>query len=272
LADIPHPASTLETGAGLQTMRSAARLLRKSLFWAWLDTICQYRRSRIGPFWETINVLVTIGGLVLVYSAIFGGNILAHVGYIGSGIIVWSAINAMITEGCQVFVQNRTLITTTNIDVEVYVGRTVLRIFITFAHHLIIYFFGVVLRIVPLGWASLLSLLGITLVFTNGFWAVTVLAFVCARFRDMQLVVRNLLQLAFFVTPVFWDYQQVATDRRFIFDFNILFHFLQIVREPLLGHIPDTKSYLVVAAVTGVGSTFAFLLRRRMRPELAFFV
>jgi ABC-type polysaccharide/polyol phosphate export permease len=88
----------------------------------------------------------------------------------------------------------------------------------------------------------------------------------------VQLIVRNLLQLAFFVTPVFWDYQQVATDRRFIFDFNILFHFLQIVREPLLGHIPDTKSYLVVAAVTGMGSTFAFLLRRRMRPELAFFV
>ena len=253
-------------------MRSAARLLRKSLVWAWLDTICQYRRSRIGPFWETINVLVTIGGLTLVYSAIFGGNIIAHVGYIGVGIIVWYAINTMIIEGCQAFLRNRTLITTTNIAVEVYVGRTVLRIFITFAHHLIIYFFGVGLQIVPLGWTALLSLLGIALLVANGFWVVTALAFICARFRDVQLIVRNLLQLAFFVTPVFWDYHIVPPDRQFIFDFNILFHFLQIIREPLLGHFPSAQSYLIVVSVTGVGSALAILLRRRMQPELAFFV
>jgi ABC-type polysaccharide/polyol phosphate export permease len=267
-----HCLSAHETSTGLQSVRAVGRLLRKSWFWAWLDTICQYRRSRIGPFWETVNVLVTIGGLTLVYSAIFGGNIIAHIGYIGAGIIIWSAINAIITDGCQTFLRYRTLITTTNIDVEVYVARTVLRIFITFAHHLIIYILGIVFRIVPLSWTSLLSLLGIALLFANGFWAVTVLAFICARFRDVQLIVRNLLQLAFFVTPVFWDYHQVATDHRFIFDFNILFHFLQIIREPLLGNVPSAQSYLVVIAVTGVGSALAFLLQRRMQPKLAFFV
>jgi ABC-type polysaccharide/polyol phosphate export permease len=272
VSDILHPASTLKTSAGWRGLWSAGRLVRKSFLWAWLDTKCQYRRSRIGPFWETINVLVTIAGLTLVYSAIFDGDFIAHVGYIGVGIIVWSAINAIITEGCQTFVRNRALITTTNIDVEVYVGRTVFRIFITFAHHLIIYFLGVVLRIVPLSWISFLSLLGIALVFINGFWVVTVLAFICARFRDMQLIVRNLLQLAFFVTPVFWDYHRVAADRRFIFDFNVLFHFLQIVRDPLLGQIPELRSYLVVAAVTVMGSALALLLQRQMRAELAFFV
>ena len=272
MSDILHPASTLKTSAGWESLWSAGRLVRKSFLWAWLDTKCQYRRSRIGPFWETINVLVTIAGLTLVYSAIFGGNLIAHVGYIGVGVVVWSAINAIITEGCQAFVRNSALVTTTNIDAEVYIGRTVSRIFITFAHHFIIYFLGIVFRIVPLTWISLLSLLGIALVFINAFWVVTVLAFICARFRDVQLIVRNLLQLAFFVTPVFWDYHRVAADHRFIFDLNILFHFLQIVREPLLGHIPEIRSYLVVAVVTGMGSALALLLQRRMRAELAFFV
>jgi len=253
-------------------MRSFVRLLHKSFSWAWLDTICQYRRSRIGPFWETVNVLVTIGGLTLVSAALFGGNIVAHIGYIGAGIIIWSAINALITEACQTFLRYRMLITTTTIDVDVYVGRTVARIFITFAHHLVIYILGVVFRIVPLNWTSLLALIGIALVFVNGFWVVSVLAFVCARFRDVQLIVRNLLQLAFFVTPVFWDYHQVAANHRYIFDFNILFHFLQIVREPLLGNLPNSDSYLVVIAVTAVGAALALLVRRRLQPELAFFV
>jgi homopolymeric O-antigen transport system permease protein len=272
LSDIFHPVAAVQSSAGSQTLRSFGRLLHKSFFWAWLDTVCQYRRSRIGPFWETVNVLVTIGGLTLVYSALFGGNIVAHIGYIGAGIIIWSAINALITEGCQTFLRYRMLITTTTIDIEVYVARTVLRIFITFAHHLVIYILGVAFRLVPLSWTSLLSLLGIALVFANGFWVVTILAFVCARFRDVQLIVRNLLQLAFFVTPVFWDYHQVAATHRYIFDFNILFHFLQIVREPLLGNVPSSDSYLVVMAVTAVGAALAFVLRRRLQPELAFFV
>src|SRR5689334_15729814 len=247
-------------------MRSFVRLLHKSFSWAWLDTICQYRRSRIGPFWETVNVLVTIGGLTLVSAALFGGNIVAHIGYIGAGIIIWSAINALITEACQTFLRYRMLITTTTIDVEVYVARTVARIFITFAHHLVIYILGVAFRIVPLSWSSLLTLFGIALVFANGFWVVSVLAFVCARFRDVQLIVRNLLQLAFFVTPVFWNYHQVAASHRYIFDFNILFHFLQIVREPLLGNIPSSDSYLVVIAVTVMGSALALVVRRRLQP------
>jgi ABC-type polysaccharide/polyol phosphate export permease len=272
LSDTFHPISAAKTDAGWQIVRSVARLMGKSFFWAWLDTICQYRRSRIGPFWETVNVLVTIGGLTLVYSALFGGNITAQIGYIGAGIIIWSAINALITEGCQTFLRYRTLITTTNIDVEVYVARTVLRIFITFAHHLVIYIFGIAFGLIPLSWISLLSLVGIALVFANGFWVVAVLAFVCARFRDVQLIVRNLLQLAFFVTPVFWDYHQVAANHRYIFEFNILFHFLQIVREPLLGNVPSGDSCLVVIAVTAVGAILAFLVRRRMQPELAFFV
>jgi ABC-type polysaccharide/polyol phosphate export permease len=253
-------------------MRSIGRFLRKSYFWAWLDTICQYRRSRIGPFWETINVAVMIGGLTLVSSAVFGGSVTGHMGYIGAGIIAWSAISAIITEGPNSFIRYASLITSTNIDIEVYVGRTVFKILITFAHHLIIYAIGVIFLIVPLGWTSLLAIPGIALVFANGLWVVTVLAFICARFRDVELIVRNLLQLAFFFTPVFWDYQQVAPDRRFIVDFNVLFHFVEIIRAPLLGHVPSAQNYLVVVGITVLGSVLALLVRRRMQRELAFFV
>ena len=213
-----------------------------------------------------------IGGLTLVSAAVFGGNVLGHMGYIGAGIMAWSAISAIITEGTNTFIRYGSLITTTNIDVGVYVGRTVFKILITFAHHLIIYAIGVIFLIVPLGWTSLLAIPGIVLLFANGFWVVSALAFICARFRDVELIVRNLLQLAFFVTPVFWDYQQVAGDRRFIVDYNILFHFLEIIRAPLLGHVPPVRSYLVVVAVTVAGSALAFFVQRRMQRDLAFFV
>ena len=247
-------------------------ILRKSFFWAWLDVVCQYRRSRIGPFWETINVVVMILGLTLVSSTIFGGNVYEHLGYIGLGTITWSAISSLINEGANTFVRNRALITGTNIDIFVYVGRTVFKILITFAHHFIIYAIGLAFLIVPLGWTSLLAIPGLLLLFANGFWVATVLGFICARFRDVELIIRNLLQLAFFFTPVFWNYHQVPAGRHFIIDYNIAFYFLEIVRSPLLGNVPPLKFYVVTICVSVVGTALAALVVRSMRSRLAFFV
>ena len=193
-------------------------------------------------------------------------------GYIGLGIITWSAINSLITEGTSAFVRNAGFITSSNIDIDLYVGRTVFKIAITFGHHLILYVIGVVFMIVPLDWASLLAIPGIIFLFANGFWVVIVLAFICARFRDVELIVRNLLQLAFFVTPVFWNYQHIAGNRRFIVDYNIIFYFIEIIRAPLLGRIPPLHDYLVAGGVTIVGFALAFIVYHRMRRQLAFFV
>jgi ABC-type polysaccharide/polyol phosphate export permease len=254
------------------------RLLRRSLVnlhtsftWAWLDMVCQYRRSRIGPLWDTINVAVMIVGLAVVSSGLFGSEMRSLVGYIGLGIIIWSVISAIVLEGCGALVRNANLILNTNISVDLYIGRAVFKTFITFGHHLILYLIGVAFGLVPLAWAGLLAIPGIVLVFANGLWVVTVLALLCARFRDIELVVRNLLQLAFLVTPVFWNHQQIAANRRFIVDYNVLFHFIQIVRLPLLGEIPPAQSYLIVMGVTLLGYVAATLVYRGMRRQLAFF-
>jgi ABC-type polysaccharide/polyol phosphate export permease len=126
--------------------------------------------------------------------------------------------------------------------------------------------------LVHLGPAALLAVPGILLLFINGYWVVTLLALLCARFRDLELIIRNLLQLAFFVTPVFWDFRQVATDRAFIVDYNVLFYFLEIIRAPLLGEVPPLGYYWVVLVVTALGYFVAYLAYRRMRRQLAFFV
>ena len=244
--------------------------LRTSFYWAWLDMKCQYRRSKVGPLWETINVAVMVVGLAVVSSGLFGGDIGNLVGYIGLGIIVWSVISTLVLDGCSTFVRNANQILTSNVSVDLYVGRTVFKAFITFAHHLILYLIGVILGLVPLTWVGVLAIPGILLLFLNGIWVVATLAFLCARYRDIELVVRNLLQLAFLVTPVFWNYQQIAAHRRFIVDYNILFYFIQVIRMPLLGEIPSVQMYLVVLGATLLGFLTAAATYYGMRRQLAF--
>lgn len=253
-------------------VRNTLTNLWKSLNWAWLDTVCQYRRSRIGPLWETINVLVMLIGLTLISSSIFGTSMVDIVGYIGLGIIIWTAIASLVIEGSGAFVRNAGYVMNSTLGVDLYVGRAIFKTLITFGHHVILYFVGVAFALVPLTWTSLLAIPGIILLFVNGFWIVMVLSFICSRFRDIEPFVRNLMQLAFFVTPIFWNYRQIASNRQFIVDYNILFYFIEIVRNPLLGEVPPFNHYLTVLVVTVLGFGLAYVVHRKMRPQLAFFV
>jgi ABC-type polysaccharide/polyol phosphate export permease len=265
-AAMPHTGAAL--WLGLRTLRN----LRKGLVWAWLDTVCQYRRSKIGPLWETVNVLVMTLGIAVVSSAVIGGTITGLIGYIGLGIIVWTAITSLISEGTTVFVRNRDHILSSNLSIDFYVARLSFRIFITFCHHFLLYVIGVAIGLIALHWTALLAIPGVVLLFVNGFWTITLLSLVCARFRDVELIVRNLLQLAFFVTPVFWDYRHILAERKYIVDYNILFYFLELVRAPLLGEVPPAHTYIVVLSVTVIGYLMAYVVYRRMRRDLAFYV
>jgi ABC-type polysaccharide/polyol phosphate export permease len=265
-AAMPHSGAAL--WLGLRTLRN----LRKGLVWAWLDTVCQYRRSKVGPLWETVNVLVMTLGIAVVSSAVIGGTVTGLIGYIGLGIIVWTAITSLIGEGTTVFVRNRDHILSSNLSIDFYVARLSFRIFITFCHHLLLYVIGVAAGLIALHWTALLAIPGVVLLFVNGFWTITLLSLVCARFRDVELIVRNLLQLAFFVTPIFWDYRHILSERKYIVDYNVLFYFLELVRAPLLGEVPSVQTYIVVLSVTVIGYLMAFLVYRRMRRDLAFYV
>jgi len=264
----PMPRTSGALWLGLRTLRN----LRKGLTWAWLDTVCQYRRSRIGPLWETVNVLVMTLGITVVSAAVIGGTVTELIGYVGLGIVVWTAITSFAAEGGSTFVRNREYILATNLSIDYYVGRAIFRTFITFCHHFVLYFVAVAVGLVALTPVALLAVPGVLLLFVNGYWMVTLLALLCARFRDLELIVRNLLQLAFFVTPVFWDYRNIAKERMFIVDYNVLFYFLEIVRAPLLGEAPPASHYAVVLVTTPIGFLLAYLVYRRMRRRLAFFV
>ena len=248
------------------------RNIRRSFTWAWLDTVCRYRRSKIGPIWETINVLFLVAGMTVVSSVVIGGRPAENLPYIGLGMIIWTALSALVNEGTGAFLYNASYITGSTMPVDLYIGRTVCKSFITFCHHIVLYVLALVFLPIYFGWISLASLIGLALLFVNGFWIVGVLAFLSARFRDLEMIVRNLMQVVFFVTPIFWSSAVLTGPRRSIVDWNPFFYFLELVRRPLLGEMPPLYFYGVALGMTALGYAILFLVYRRLRPYLALFV
>jgi ABC-type polysaccharide/polyol phosphate export permease len=256
----------------LSSARAILVDLVSSFNWAWMDIKCRYRRSVIGPFWETINVLVNIIGMAYVASTVFHTNTMSNLPYVGLGIIVWGALLGVVNEGTMCFVFHKDLIKNATIGIHLYAGRTIFRIFIISGHHLILYLIGLILLPIPLTFTSLLALPGILLLLINSFWVMPALGLICARFRDLEMIIRNIMQLTFFITPVFWDYHSVPADRAFIVTYNPFFYFLQIIRSPLLGDLPPLLDYEVVLSITLSGFALLYFLYRNMRPNLAFYV
>jgi ABC-type polysaccharide/polyol phosphate export permease len=102
----------------------------------------------------------------------------------------------------------------------------------------------------------------------TGVWVALLVGAVCVRYRDVQQFLVSVIQICMFVTPVFWPEDLLQGTRRFLFvELNPLYHFINVVRAPLLGQVPALSSYVVVIFITAIGwaATYAFLSRFRKR-------
>ncbi len=91
------------------------------------------------------------------------------------------------------------------------------------------------------------------------------------RFRDIPQVIASLIQVVFFLTPVFWSTATMPNRPAFV-TFNPLYHLLTIVRDPLLGEVPPADSWYVSIALALAGLLLAGRLYRRAQPRIAYWV
>jgi ABC-type polysaccharide/polyol phosphate export permease len=61
------------------------------------------------------------------------------------------------------------------------------------------------------------------------------------------------------------------SSRQFIVEHNLLFYLIEIIRSPLLDEVPPLSHYDGHGR-DRVGFGFAYLVHRKMRRQLAFFV
>ena len=93
----------------------------------------------------------------------------------------------------------------------------------------------------------------------------------CARFRDIPPIVGALMQIVFYVTPVIWQPEQLAGKARFLL-YNPFYALLEIVRAPLLGHVPSAGVWGVAVGTSAVFCALAVWVFVRVRARLVFWI
>ena len=161
--------------------------------------------------------------------------------------LCWVLFSTMCNEGCGGIVGNEALIKQLRISYTLLACATVWRNVIVFLHNLSVYVLICIYAGIPVTWATLLTVPGLFLLCLNGLWIAILLGTVCARYRDVQQLISNLLQISLFLTPIFWAADQLTGHASILAALNPLYHLISVVREPLMGKAPDAVHWIVVA-------------------------
>ena len=233
---------------------------------SWQDIRQRYRGSVLGPFWLTISMAIMIATLGVLYSTLMKMDIHTYLPFLCLGLLFWTTTSTLITDGCVVFVNSDTIILQSRMPLTVHVMRSLSRNFIIFAHNCLVGLAVIVIFQVHQSLYSLVSLVGIALIYLNGFWVTLLFGMLCARFRDVGQIVSSFTQILFFLTPILWHPTALGM-RHWIADFNPAYALIEIARAPLLG-VPISQNVWVIALTTtviGWALAFSFFARYRAR-------
>lgn len=231
----------------------------------------RYRRSVLGPFWITLSTGVMIGALGLLYSQIFKVDLAEYMPFLAAGLFVWGIISTIVLEGCQAFISSEHLIKQLSAPLSIYVYRVLWSNLLTALHNIWIFvLIGLWFRL-DLGWPTLLAVPALALILVNGLWIGLLLGLLSARFRDIPMIVASVVQVMFFMTPVIWR-ADMLPGRTLLLDANPFYHFLQILRDPMLGQLPSLENWVVALLITLVGWALALTFYTAYRWRLAYWV
>jgi ABC-2 type transport system permease protein len=239
----------------------------------WQDIKQRYRRSVLGPLWISISMGVIATAMGILYGALFGEPIQTFLPYVATGLLIWNFVSGCILEGSEVFIANEGLIRFLPAPISLHVYRLLWRQTLFFLHNLVIWLLLVVIFPQPLSASVLLAVPAFVLLIVNGLWLATLSGIIATRFRDIPPIIASLTQLLFFMTPIVWSYERLKSNPLAAYvELNPVMHFVEIVRQPLLGQPIVWRHWAVVGAITVVGCGVALLCLRNYRSRVAYWV
>ncbi|WP_370746234.1 ABC transporter permease [Parasutterella sp.] len=258
---------------GVADILDALKDLSLSLYLARSDIRQRYRRSTLGPFWITISTGVMIGCIGGIFGGLFKSPMFEFLPFLASGLIIWNFIASTIMEATTTFVGAEPIIKQLPLPLFLHCLRMVARNFYIFLHNLLIFPLVLIFVQRPLDLSSLLFLPGLTILIINLLWISLLIGIVCARFRDLAQIVASLLQIFFYVTPIIWMPNLLpARTSVMILDPNPAYHLLEIVRAPLLGHIPSLTNWIVSITIAFVGWAISIFVFNKFRGRIAYWL
>ena len=248
--------------------------IKKHSLWSYLafqEIKQRYRRSTLGPFWITISMSIMIFAMGPLYSQILEMNLEYYFLYFSTGYIVWSLIFNTINELTESFLSSEKLIKQIQLPLSIYIFKIVYKNFIVFLHNLVVVFL-IYLMYPPQSQEMLWMIpLGLILLFVNFCWIGIFVSFFCTRYRDLNQLLTNLMQISFFLTPILWNISKLGQYQK-LENFNFFYHLINVIRGPIISDSTSIFSFYILALVGFIGLISAFVFFAKYRARISYWI
>ncbi|WP_075995606.1 ABC transporter permease [Salaquimonas pukyongi] len=235
------------------------------MYYSLLTFLIRYRRTALGPLWLLVGPALFVIALGALFAEVGAVDISVFLPHLAIGLVTWTLINGYITGAATVFQRNRAQLLQGGMAQEDIVRTEVILGLLAFAHQILVVagvflYFGMF----PPPYA-LLSLVGIGLLIANGIWTIKVFGTIGARYRDLAEIFGAVMGIFFLATPIIWmPGDGMGRSVMGVFQtYNPFYHFLELVRAPLLGNTISLLSWIVVITITILGHMLAWYFDKR---------
>lgn len=222
------------------------------------DIAMRYRRSVIGPFWISIAMAVMVFSIGLLFSEVQNQPFKEFLTYFGCSIVAWTFLTSMVNESTGLIQESEGQLRNVALPIPMLAAKMVYRNLVIFLHNALVIGIMLVLFGTPFTAYAGLALFAL-LVYVPLGWSIGIaLGPICARFRDLAQVIASIMQVMFFMTPIFWM-PGSNMDRHIVLDANPFYHLIEIFRRPLLGGELPLANWIVSFLVLGSMSLLALV-------------
>ena len=212
------------------------------------DMKLRYKRSVLGIVWSLLNPLLQLLILYFVFGVLLSLKIPHYASFLFTGVLVWNWFSSSLLFATGAIVDNRELIKRPGFPIAILPTVTV-------TSHLIHFLIAIpallICVVLDVGQVTT-ALVALPLVIALQFILTLSLAYLVATFhvafRDTQYLLSVLLQLLFFLTPIFYALSFIPEKYRPLLTLNPMVHLLNAYRVILInGEWPDSLSLVVLA-------------------------
>jgi ABC-2 type transport system permease protein len=245
--------------------RTQAIMARRSVLWTLIirDLRVRYSRSVLGYVWTILDPLLMSLIYFLVFVYIFKRDDLGHEPYflfLIVGLLSWQWFSGSLTDTSRSLIQEAKLVRSTNLPREMWVLRVVLSKGIEYLLSLPVLLFFLAFYLVKgdahINWWVVLFPVGILIEAVALVGIGLILAPVTALVTDTQRVIRIVIRMLFYATPVIYASRLVPAPYDKITWLNPMTGILEIMRAGLFSH----EKHPIVWEAVGVSAAMSVIL------------
>jgi len=231
------------------------------------DLRLRYAGAWLGYVWTILDPLMMALVYAFVFQVLIGVRKIAespYILYLLIGMLGWTWFASAVTEGCRSLTAEAKIVRSANVPREIWVMRMVVSKMLEFVFALPVVVAFALYYHVGLNWRIVYFPLGMVLQFLLCYGLGLIVAPLTVLANDLQRVVRIILRVAFYLTPVLYSLNHVAPHQHWIKEAGKLNPMAGVLTLYRAGFWPqDLLSWKVYAFATAI-SLLTLLIGHRV--------